>query len=309
MLENVPWYVGGGAIHPAAAARNVYFEATGGTNGVGGGDDFKVTQTPTASNQVRIAAGSGTLRSRYPGAFRESYACRGSSVTDVPVPATGSTAGATSYLIIRIDDPNFAGQITPPSVPNGPYVRPVLVSTDPGLRGELLPYPNIPLAKIVQPINTATITNAMITDLRRIAQPNSLDGSVMLFRSTDLNMTKGSYTSWPHSGSITDVEVPEWATHIQIKAIISGIEIIGTAQAGGVRTAFGGVGNTQNSVVSGDAGRQTVSVMGEHLIAANQRSTLQSIAIQGNHTVGTGSIQSDYQTNMDISWVFLQKPV
>lgn len=312
-LENVPWYIGGGAIHPAAAARNVYFEATGGTNGVGGGEDLKVTQTPTASGSVRIAAGAGTLRSRYPGAFRESYACRASSVTDVPVPATDSVAGRTDYLIIRVDDPGFPGQLTPASVANGPYIRPVLISTDPGLRGEKLDYPNIPLAKIVQPINNATITDAMITDLRRVAQPNRLEDGVMLYRSTDLNMSKTAYASWPASGAVGNVEVPEWATHIQIRAVISGIEITGPAaelQAGGLRTVFGGAAHAQNSIVSNvGPGRQSISVMGEHVIPSAQRSTIQSVTVQGYQTAGTGTIQSDYQTNMEYSWVFLQKPV
>lgn len=317
-INGVPWYTGGSAIHSPQSARHVLYEATEGNTGVDEFGDLKVTATATASNQVQIAAGTGAMKSRYASAFGESYDCIAPSATLFTIPATDSTAGATRYLVVRVMDPAYPGQAAPANLAAGPYIFPELTATDPGLRGEKLPYPNIPLAKIVQPASTSTITNAMITDLRRLVMPKRLEDSVMLYRTTDLNMPKGTYGSWPASGNVSNVEVPEWATHIQIRAVISGIQILGTAgveQAGGIRTAFGGVGHTQASIVSGEGNaiaRQSVSVMGEHVIAANQRSTLQAIAIQGNHTTpanSTGFIQSDYQTNMEFAWVFLNRPM
>lgn len=218
-LDTVPWFIGGGAEHSPAVARMLAYAATNGATGVSAGSDLMVTALPTPGAFVRIMPGGAVLENRYPGGGQQSYMVRNASATDVAVPATGSSGGATRYLIIRIDDPEFGGQ-APANPRTGPYVRPVLVSSITNLA-----YPFVPLAKIVQPASTATITKAMITSIREVANPQEKQVIVprptlvtdptagMLLTAT---ATDGEW--FPNAGGEQYIDVPKWATRMQIEA-------------------------------------------------------------------------------------------
>ena len=138
----------------------------------------------------------------------------------------------------RITDPDYPGGGTIPSVPNdGVYAAPYLVSSLSSSRTE------IPLAKITQPANTAAITNAMITDLREVANP--IVGQFTFARpriaadnGTQMKLTgryvNGSDDWWgelfPGGAGIpnqTTQKIPERATHMSIRADWMSISVAG----------------------------------------------------------------------------------
>ncbi|MBP3044893.1 hypothetical protein KKR91_01115 [Arthrobacter jiangjiafuii] len=225
-LDSVPWFIGGGAEHSPAVARMLAYAATSGATGVISPSDLRVTALPTPGAAVRIMPGGAAILNRYPGAANQSYTARNASATDVAVPATGSSGGATRYLILRVDDPEFGGQ-APTNVVDGPYVRAVLVSSITNLA-----YPFVPLAKITQPANTATITQAMIADIRDIANPREkqviiprpLQGSDVPAAGFDqLNGATSDGQPYPFyaqgaNQSGNTLLIPEWATRMQIEA-------------------------------------------------------------------------------------------
>lgn len=304
MLDPVPWAVNG-ATSSADIARIVGNLAANDGNGIRLPWDLKVEALAVAGNQVRIAPGVGILRNIYAAAgLGQSYIARNISETLYTIPATGSGGGATRYVILRVSDPQYGGQ-APVSVPNGPYVFFDLVSTLAGIT-----YPFIPLAKIVQPANTATITTAMITSERKMYRSLQHSDQALVFPegTTGKVMPKGSYGGWPYTGSVA-AEVPEWATQVDIDTTVSGVEIIGTDQAGGLRTVFGGAPSTQNTIIRGSTGRQDASFMGRHTVTSAQRGTSVGIALQGNQTLGSGSIQADYQSNIIVRWRFTGVPI
>lgn len=304
MLDPVPWAING-ATSSADIGRVLANLATFDGNGIRLPWDLKVEQTVVASNQVRIAPGVGVLRNTYATAGAgQSYICRNISETLYTIPATGSSGGATRYLILRVSDPQYGGQ-APASVPNGPYVFFDLVTSLTGLT-----YPFIPLAKIVQPANTATITTSMITSERQMYQPLQFADQALVFPegTTGKVMPKGVYGGWPYTGSIA-AAVPIWATQVDIDVTVSGAEIIGGDNYGGLRTVFGGAANSQNTIIRGTTGRQDASFFGRHVVPAAQRGTTQGIAVQGNQTGGTGSIQADYQSNIICRWRFTGVPI
>ena len=231
-LRPVPWAIGNGAENSVELARASHYAATSGATGITEPGDFIVKALPTPGAAVRVHKGGGTIKSTYPGVFGQSYAVQEDSYTDVPVAATGSAGGATKYVYVLIKDTQYGGQ-NPPSVEDGPYNEYAVTTTLPANQPYLL------LAKIVQPASTATITGAMITDMRTVANPRKdwgiyarprvdSDGGAQV--KLTARRVSGSNTFWgelfPGGAGIpnqAEFEIPSWATHMVISAKWMGI--------------------------------------------------------------------------------------
>ncbi|GAA1361358.1 hypothetical protein [Brevibacterium luteolum] len=227
-LQPVPWATGNGADNPVEGARLALHAATSGARGVAGPDDMRVTALPVPGGAVRVHTGAGVTPNDYiPGGGAQAYAMREESHTDVPIPATGSGGGATRYLIARVQDPQYAGA-EPEDVVNGPYNHYAIVGSKDGHK-----FPYVPLAKIVQPANTATITNEMITDVREVANPREktvrfprpvvnqhIDGYSHVLRHRRNGTGHGRGEQFPDSanGGRFDLDIPEWATRMHVDA-------------------------------------------------------------------------------------------
>lgn len=215
-LDPVPWMIGGGqAVHSAEVARLAVFGYAKDANGVILPTDLLVRQTSTPGSNVRVAPGGAMLFNSYPGGAGQSYILRNATETQVAIPATGSGSGATRYVIAYVSDPQYGGTM-PADPAAGPYVYIGLVSTLTGIN-----YPYVPLAKIVQPASTATITTAMITDLRECAQPRRKDvwyPNALVAPSTETltaTATAGEY--FPNAQGPKTIAIPKWATRVQIR--------------------------------------------------------------------------------------------
>jgi hypothetical protein len=224
-VEGVPWLIGGGAEHPPEVGRLLAYAAVQSNEGVVGITDLRVTAQAAPAASVQVAAGACTLLNRYPGGGQQSYIARAPIAEDLVVPGTGAAGGRTDLVVVRIDDPQYPGVAAPASVQDGPYVSTYLIQNVPAgtqTAAELnLGYPAIALARITQPANNASITNAMITDLREVANPRTarhifaynLGAGV-----TDVqNTSAAGGEQWPDSPGWV-VDVPEWATQARIVA-------------------------------------------------------------------------------------------
>lgn len=216
-LRPVPWAIGNGAENSVELARAGLFVGSNGATGIVGIKDFKVSALPTPGAAVRVAKGTGVISSTYPGTFGQSYAVQEQSFTDVPVAATGSSGATVKYVYVLVEDTQYGGQ-TPPSVKNGPYNDYAVTTTLPSNQPYLL------LARINQPASTATITNAMITDTREMANPrvkivNRARPSVASDTGMKLSSTTGEW--FPGDGAETgarqEIDVPSWATRMIIE--------------------------------------------------------------------------------------------
>lgn len=163
-LDPVPWFVGAGARHSAAAARNLAWNATGGKTGIATPTSLQVKQTSTPGGNVQIMPGGCVIESTYQGALQQSYTIRNASATNVAIPANTTSSNRTHYVTAEINDPTYAGS-NPPSVEEGPYNHFRVRTSRQSVHPEHL------LAKIVVPPNTSVITNSMITDMRELANP------------------------------------------------------------------------------------------------------------------------------------------
>src|SRR5699024_9873322 len=163
-VDPVP-YVVHGAKHSADVFRQAFHDSTGGGEGISTPTALHTRQTATPSNQVRVRPGGAIILNSYQGGAGQSYAVRVASDTTVDVPASDSTGSKSWFIIVRISDPQFAGQ-APSDPKNGPYVFLECVS-----QSETITDPHLKLASVVVPASTATITNSMITSLRELANP------------------------------------------------------------------------------------------------------------------------------------------
>lgn len=316
-VDPVPYFVGNpGAQHSAEVVRSSMYAATRGAEGIAGVADLKVQAQSVPNGTVQVVPGGALLLNRYPGGSGQSYTLRNATATDVPITATGSGGGRTDLIVARILDSQYEG--TPPVDPNDfQYSRIVTIQGVPSgtktARELNLGYPAIALAKITLPASTGTVTDAMITDLRRVAQPRRERAMVTVFPTASIQVPTAAYGPWPiNTPQQPQVYVPEWATRVDIVAHMSGVKYAkgdGAADSvAGIRTSFAGVLNVENGILVQDAAdsgnRYSYTLIGTHLISAAQRDTTVALGLHGVRSGGTGLWWADNQTSVVIDWEF-----
>lgn len=231
---------------PAAILRGQHYDATSGGIGVGSPRALKVLPQAAPDNTVMILPGGGTAVSTYAGHENQSYQATNFKPQTLEIPPTGSSSGGRTDLIIqRWLDPNEE----PHPDYSGDYPIPAEIAKDlwfwrfehkPGASATTrFDYPHVKLAEIRRPANTTIVTDAHITDLRKLAKANSHPDKYeqMVGERTEVKRTG----SWNTLAEVP-VDVPEWATHAAIDVGIGGAYMKGVAGRGD----FGmtGLGNT-----------------------------------------------------------------
>lgn len=326
-IENIPWAVSGGK-HSASVARMVAYAATGGAEGISGLGDLLVRQTTVASGNVRIGSGGAVLINRYPGVKNESYILRAGDETQVAVPANASGTTRYDLVVARVDDWNFPGaQAAPSSLPTDtvPVSKFQVITgvassttkaTDLGLN-----YPAVALARIAIPGGTSSVTQAMITDLREMAQPRRKRDlrakGIVAGRDDTLDATAGTGELWPNDGAWT-VEVPEWATKVVILGTWGSILAPGGQAFAKNWLSFGygraDVQNTQASNIdftsfsTADPSRITATVADTLTIPKSMRGQSVSVYMMGQKINGPALFKADASTSVSVDMEFLEAP-
>ncbi len=299
-----PWFVGGGAEHSPELARAMLNSATGGTEGVGSLTDLKVRAASTPSATVVVGTGVGMMLNRYAGGNdRQSYMGFNQSDTNTVISATSGT-GRSDLIVARVIDPQY-GDAAPPSVPNGPYVGTAIIPNVPSTTTTFsqlgLNYPAIEIARIDIPPNTGTITNAMIVDLRKLAQPRTMRQlyTLQFVLTYKLTASGGAYQTWIGNpvGYSSGIPIPSWATRVVARFDVEQ-GTVGNASAiaagYGSGAGFGRIGafngsvgvtalRTAETVWRWDAGtvgtRSSVGFADTLIIPSTMRGTNQSIGV------------------------------
>ena len=189
----VPWVIDG-AKHSARLFRREHQLVVGDGSGVARPADLKVQALSVPGTGIRVAAGGATAQSRDSSSVaRESYAVvNDAQITVSDVPGTGSSGGRRDLVILEITDPAMSSKTYPrPSndagwqdgnnfclvtvIPNVDSLVPAaqrpVKSLDQITTGAWANVTGVTLAAIKWPASTATITNAMIEDLREVQSP------------------------------------------------------------------------------------------------------------------------------------------
>jgi hypothetical protein len=268
------------------------YATTNGREGVVERGDCKVLATAVPGNQVRVSSGGVVMRNWNAGGTNQSYIGRNVGDDLITVPAQGSGSGRSDLLVARVEDPQYSPWGAPPSVENGPYIYTRLISnvagTTTSARQLGLTYPAIALARIDIPASTATITNAMIKDVRQLFWPQETRTIVAFEPATDQQLLAVAFSLWPSTQPT--IVIPEWATWVEMQMTLTGILRTGTLRTVGQIRCVIAPGNPNTLVGTGvtyDTEAQSTNT--RHSLSCGLSGNIQALAGQSVTIRGEGS--------------------
>ncbi|WP_330306246.1 MULTISPECIES: hypothetical protein [unclassified Streptomyces] len=278
-LIQPPMMVKGGT-HPARTMRMMIRDLSRGAQGVTEYNDLKVTQQTTPGAGVQVGDGSGVVRGAAWG--QGSYTQYNVGTALVNIAPTGAQ-GRTDMVVLRVQDPEYEGSLNPASDDIGFFdvvsnVSSTATQPPAGMTA-------IPLARIALPSNCATVTNAMITDLRRIANPRRDRQLYTAFPGSPLNRIvwqDNQWHTWP-SAAHWNIAVPVWAVSAKLVTTVAGLRLDSADVFASMRQVLGIV-TGQGTAIDDDQGantrRSTVVVADSLTIPFAMRGTTQSLYLQ-----------------------------
>lgn len=325
MWDSVPWFIGGGAQHSPEVARLLGYAATSGAEGIVTPGDLKVQALDVPGGSVRVAPGAGLILNRATGGDSQSYVARLPSEDVVEIAATGSGAGRSDLIVAQIEDPFMAGEPwQDPADPTvGPYVFTRVIANVPAGTTSLQEVSGyggrsaIALARIDLPASTGTVTGAMITDLRKVARPRSLQVTLQANSAGEPAAGKVdavdtvAFAKWPDVAT-WNIDVPAWATHAQVRGDVVSYVVKAGNTTGQVRAKIFGAGGVSASFDENygtNPHRGTLAFLSEFTIPLASRGTTQTLIFEALRSQALGYIDADKFTSSLATVVFSERSV
>ncbi|MEV5915834.1 hypothetical protein AB0M00_43995 [Streptomyces chartreusis] len=300
-----------GATHSAQQFRMLVRDLANGAEGITQGDDLKVTQRSTPGGGVLVGDGSAVVRGRA-NTFQGSYAACNIGAVDVPIAATGGSA-RSDMVILRIEDPEYEGSLDPET----DEIAYFDVISNVSSSATAIPDSRtaIPLARIDIPSSTSTITNAVITDLRQVANPRRRR-SVFTQSPASLSTGIGSSTSYSYFSTAAgvNVAVPDWATKVIIKIDVSPVRYDLGNFWGRIGATYGSSLATQDITLDdnqGSGARRIPAIIADTLtVPSAYRGTTQLLRVRASamETGQAGRIYVDSGTTFAYDVQFEEAP-
>ncbi|PFG16272.1 hypothetical protein ATK74_0806 [Propionicimonas paludicola] len=299
-------FVDGGSTS-AEVLRRLAYAATSGEGGVVQPSDLQVTAAGTPGGLVYVAAGSAFVPTKFSDAYgSQSYIASNDAATAVTVPANTSGSTQIWYVILRITDPQYAGEPIPPDRATAIYAVLELVAALPTTK------PYLQLAKLTVPNGASAITAGMISDARVLARARARRDLKVLQVASSQSLTGTSDTRWPDAGS-WQIAVPSWATKALVRASWDGVSQPGSNMIGSVLVRIGTgradvVTTGRNKVdtpSSGGTTRIALRVTDQVTIPATMRGQTVTIDLLGKRDSGSSSVlvDSGSSVDLDIEWI------
>ncbi|MFE7129329.1 hypothetical protein ACFVIM_00520 [Streptomyces sp. NPDC057638] len=276
-LIQPPMLVHGGT-HPARAMRMMIRDLARGSAGVTEGNDLRVSPLSTPGAGVRVGDGSAVIRGATWG--QGSYTQYNVGDATVPIAPTGAKP-RSDLICLRVEDPEYEGNRNPATEDIGYFhvvsgVSSTMTATPAGMTA-------IPLARLDIPANTATITSAMIRDLRRIANPRRESTLLNSFptASSTLKYNDNKWHKWPSAGA-WNITIPSWATTAKIVVTVAGLRMIGGNVYARMRQSLGSDVGQETPIDDDQAHiRRSTVVLGDTVsISASARGTTQRLSLE-----------------------------
>jgi len=301
-----------GATHPAQQFRMLVRDLGNGAEGITQGDDLKVTQRSTPGGGVTVGDGSGLVRGRA-NTFQGHYSVCNIGAVDVDIAATGAGAGRSDMVIVRVEDPEYEGSLDP-QVDEIAYFD---VISNVSSSATAIPdgRTGIPLARIDIPASTSTITSAMITDLRKVANPRR-QRSLLTQSPTGMSTGIGSSTTYSYFSTAAgwNIPIPDWATKVIVKIDVSPIRYALGDFWGQISATFGSSLPTQSIFLDDNQGtgvRRIPAIIADTLtLPASYRGTTQLLRVRaaGLNAGQAGRIYVDSGTTLAADVQFEEAP-
>ena len=296
-LIQPPMMVNGGT-HPARTMRMMIRDLSRGSQGVTEYNDLKVSQLTTPGAGVQVGDGSGVVRGAAWG--QGSYTQYNVGTQQVDIAPTGASA-RTDMVVLRVEDPEYEGTLNPASDDIGYFhvvsnVSSTATQPPAGMTA-------IPLARIALPANCATVTNAMVTDLRTIANPRRERQLYTAFPASlsQLTYQDDKWHTWP-AAARWNIAVPSWAVSVKIVTTVAGLRLDSADVYAHMQNAFGTVLG-QDTSIDDDQGnniRRNTVVLADSLgVPAAMRGTTQALYLQTWMSKSeTGNVGVDGSTSL-----------
>jgi len=298
-----------GATHPASQFRMLVRDLARGAEGITEGDDLKVTQRSTPGGGVTVGDGSAVIKGR-DDAFQGHYSACNVGAVDVDLAAAGTAR--SDMVILRIEDPEYTGTLDP-EVDQIAYFQ---VISNVSSSATAIPdgRTGIPLARIDIPSSTATITDAMVHDLRKVANPRrqrTLLTQSPTALSTDISGTSGTFANFSTAAGWS-VAIPDWATTAILSLSVGQLRYNTAAYFGQIRATFGASLTVQavNLDDNQSGTRRATVVLGDTLtIPSAYRGTSQTLRFQAcGLSPNTGKVGVDGSTTLVADVEFVEAP-
>ncbi|MER6860712.1 hypothetical protein, partial [Streptomyces pilosus] len=228
-----------GAEHTAQQFRMMIKDLARDQQGVTTGLDLRVTALSTPGAGVQVSDGSATIAGKV-SPIQGHYNAYNIGLDTVPISATGGTP-RSDMLILRVEDPEYEGTRVPGVDPIAfwqvvPNVSSSATTVPAG-------YSAIPLARIDIPASTATITNAMITDLRQVTNPRRERVLYPYYAQNPLVEISGTSETWKTFPNVTmaNIAIPSWAATGKVVFTAGGIRLDDGNVFGGFRYMLGSI--------------------------------------------------------------------
>ncbi|MFF3547039.1 hypothetical protein ACFYXD_35040 [Streptomyces platensis] len=309
-LEPTPIAVTGGE-HTAQMFRMMVRDLSRANEGITEGDHLKVTALSTPGAGVQVADGSATIIGRV-SPVQGSYNTYNIGAATVSISATGGTT-RSDMLVLRVEDPEYEGSRDPSNCAYFDVISNVSSSATTVPAG----YSAIPLARIDIPSSTATITSAMIVDLRRVANPRRERILYPYYAQDPLVEISGTSETWKSFPNLTmaTIAIPVWAASAKVIFSGSNIRLDDGNVWGGFRFMLGGIEAAQWVNIDdnqGSAPRRTYCEMVETIDltttagAALRGTNAAFISRMRTRSANAGSIGVDATTTFKIDIEFTE---
>ena len=296
-----------GAEHSAQQFRMMIRDLARGNQGVTEGDDLKVTALATPGAGVQVADGSAVIAGKV-SPVQGFYNAYNIGASTVNIAATGGV-GRSDMLVLRVEDPEYEGTRDPAE----DEIVFFEVISNVASNATTVPagYSAIPLARIDIPASTATITNAMITDLRKIANPRRDRRIYTAYPITTSNLPKTSgYKDWPADAQWS-IAIPAWAGRANIIVTLAGVTMNTGPVWVNMQTVIGTRAGQDSVIDDNQTGvrRSTEVIADTFVMPSAMRGTTQTLKVQvspnlpmdGNLAVNNGTaIVADVEFVKDV---------
>ncbi|MEU2968959.1 hypothetical protein ABZ687_28780 [Streptomyces ardesiacus] len=316
--DGIPWFVEGTAASEETL-RLIVDAAMCGGEGVVGPADLLVTALDAPAAAVQVGPGAMIAKRRAAlGGGSQSYAARMPTAEQADVVPVTVDGPRSDLVIARVEDP-YGGEPWPapedPSV--GPYVFTRVIPDVPvgttSIRDIEPDSTAVTLARIDMPAGTTTITAAMVTDLRQLARPRSES-----FRRyipgwqapDDLGAITDVWETFPMGATWTE-KIPDWATHVTVHALITGLLHPDAVEARGtLRASVGEQHGAAMPYACEAAGRTVLQTGHTFLLAPEDRGQMVDISLEGlGDAPYKGVLRADRGTALSLEVTYSQKPV
>jgi hypothetical protein len=318
-----------GARLTSGLVRKGIYAGNGGSEGLVERIDLKVSQLATPGQGLLISAGNAVVLNRYQSVINEAYIAANPDVhTVLASQMPTSQPSAKSYLVlVTIGDQEFsqvghpwmpAERLDPVDAVTYQYVRPFIVECPAGTTSfsQLnLNYPAYALARLDVPAGQTTITNAMITDLRKMARPRTEEAWFVTNSSIadGISTAEPFFEQWPNVAY--HVDIPRWASVAKMIVTYEGIVITPGAINGHAKIRLGAVGDTPLTTINrtgpaSGSDRTGLTISGKVDIAPQYAGTGQDVYVMAGLTSSSyaNRLATDAATSITVRVRFEEAP-